>query len=283
MVMNRIKDQARYYQNLTLRDRTIKAVVHLEDEEDKVFWDYQLQHAAPATYHYLAYSKNRKGNETHGCEQCLRFKPYLTSTFFVCIDSDLRLLRGEEGLSAENFIAQTYAYSWENHFCEAAHLQKRFEELVPNAEFDFCVFLKGLSKIVYEPLLYLVHYSKSSMLNCQWNITKFNAVLPLQPKREELANNGCAYLNRVKKLFAEALEKIPTPNSIDNEHIDEANAYLHIQGHHLYKLILHIGSMLCHGTRIAFKTDILDSVLHTEGYSEINHLQSDLKQITSAK
>jgi flagellar biosynthesis/type III secretory pathway protein FliH len=36
MDMNRIEEQARYYQNLPLRDRTIKAVVHLEDEEDKV-------------------------------------------------------------------------------------------------------------------------------------------------------------------------------------------------------------------------------------------------------
>lgn len=26
------------------------------------------------------------------------------------------------------------------------------------------------------------------------------------------------------------------------------NAYLHIQGHQLYKLIMHIGTMLCKGT-----------------------------------
>ena len=61
---------------------------------------------------------------------------------------------------------------------------------MPDAEFDFNIFLQGLSKVVYKPLLYLVHYSQSSELNQQWNITKFSACLPLQPKREELADNG---------------------------------------------------------------------------------------------
>ena len=113
MDMNRIEDQARYYQNLPLRDRRLKAVVHLEDAEDELFWDHQLQKASPATYHFLAYSKNDRGNEARGCEQCLRYRHFLTNRFFICIDSDLRQLRGEEGLSPDNFIAQTYAYSWE--------------------------------------------------------------------------------------------------------------------------------------------------------------------------
>lgn len=281
--MNRIEEQARYFRNIPLRDRKFKAVIHLEDAEDKLFWSNQLQKAFPATYHFITYSKNEKGNDVHGCEQCLRYKPYLTKKFFICIDSDLRQLRGEEGLSADYFIAQTYAYSWENHFCEAEHLQKRFEELVPNAKFDFCVFLQGLSKVVYEPLLYLVHFSQNSKLNKQWNISKFNACLPLQPKQEELADNGSTYLNRVKSLFTKAVANLQRPTSINNEHLDETNAYLHIQGHQLYKLVLHIGTMLCHGTEVAFKTEILDQTFHTEGYSEIDDVQSDLKQITSAK
>lgn len=283
MNMNRIEEQARYYQNLPLRDRSVKAVVHLEDAEDELFWNHQLQNVSPATYHFLAYSKNDKGNETHGCEQCLRYKPYLTNRFFICIDSDLRQLRGEEGLSADNFIAQTYAYSWENHFCEAAHLQERLVRVLPDVEFDFRIFLQCLSKVVYKPLLYLVHYSQSSELNQQWNITKFNACLPLQPKCEELANNGSVYLEKVEKLFKEAIANLLQSVSLNNKHLNETNAYLHIQGHQLYKLVLHIGTLFCHGTNVAFKTDILDKALHTEGYAEIDNVQSDLVKITSAQ
>lgn len=280
--MNRIEDQARYYNNLPLRDRSIKAVVHLEDSEDILFWDNQLQNAYPAKYQYITYSKNGKGADTRGCEQCLRFKPYLTKRFFICIDSDLRQLRGEEGLTAENEIAQTYAYSWENHFCEAEHLQNRFSALVPNADFNFSVFLKDLSKVVYNPLLNLVHYSQSSDLNREWNISKFNACLPLQPKREELAYNGEAYITKVDSLFANALGNLHQPAIMTNEYLDEENAYLHIQGHQIYKLILQIGTLLCKGTVVAFKGDILDKSIHTDGYPEIDDVQTDLKQITSA-
>ena len=281
--MNRIEEQARYYRNIPLRDRSIKAVVHLEDAEDILFWSNQLQKAFPATYHFITYSKNEKGNDVHGCEQCLRYRPYLTKNFFICIDSDLRQLKGETGLTADVNIAQTYAYSWENHFCEAEHLQNRFAELVPKAEFYFNVFLQELSKVVYEPLLYLVHYSQSSELNQQWNITKFNVCLPLQPKREELADNGSAYIEHVKRLFEDSLQNIQQPENMKNEHLDETNAYLHIQGHQLYKLVLHIGTMLCNGTGVAFKTDVLDKSIHSDGYWEIDNVQSDLRIITSTE
>lgn len=96
--MNKIEDQAKYYNNLPLRDRSIKAVVHLEDSDDILFWDNQLQNAFPATYHYITYSKNNNGTDTRGCEQCLRYKPYLTKRFFICIDSDLRQLEEKKDL-----------------------------------------------------------------------------------------------------------------------------------------------------------------------------------------
>ena len=281
--MNRIEEQARYYRNIPLRNRSIKAVVHLEDAEDKLFWSNQLQKAFPATYHFITYSKNDKGNDVHGCEQCLRYRPYLIKHFFICIDSDLRQLKGEAGLTANAHIAQTYAYSWENHFCEAEHLQRRFVESILDSDFDFRKFLQNLSAVVYKPLLYLVYYSQSPGLNQQWNITKFNACLPLQPARNELQDNGSAYIEHVKQLFEDALQKIQQPVNMTNKHLDEANAYLHIQGHQLYKLVLHIGTILCHGTGIAFKTEILDKSIHTNGYLEIDNVQSDLRIITSTE
>lgn len=278
--MNRIYQQALYYSNIPLRDRSIKAVVHLENIDDIPFWSNQLQEAHPAKYRFLTYSKNEKGTGSRGCEQCLRYKPYLNKRFFICIDSDLRLLRGEEGLTANNCIAQTYAYSWENHFCEAKHLQERFTALVPDSGFDFQVFLQNLSAVVCRPLIYLVHYSSSPTLNQQWNITRFNSCLPLQPKCEELSNNGQGYIEKVGELFDKAISELQQPESLRHENIDESNAYLHIQGHQLYKLILQIGSMLCKGKGVAFKAEILDKAIHTGGYKEIDNVQSDLMQIT---
>lgn len=277
--MDRIYQQAQYFSNLPLRDRSIKAVVHLEDSDDVLFWSNQLRNIHPAKYRFLTYSKNGNGTDSRGCEQCLRYKPYLNKRFFICIDSDLRQLKGEQGLTANNNVAQTYAYSWENHFCEAEHLQERFTELVSDSDFDFKVFLHNLSVVVYRPLIYLVHYSRYSELNQQWNITKFNSCLPLQPKRDELEDNGKGYIGRVAELFDEKISGLQLPEEMTNEYIDEANAYLHIQGHQLYKLVLQIGSMLCKGKGVAFKTEILDKAVHTEGYNEIENVQLDLMQI----
>jgi hypothetical protein len=80
--MDWIRKQARLYRNLAQTNR-YKAVVHLEDKEDEAFWDIQLQHVQPGHYCYLYYSKSNNGTDSRGCEQCLRFKPYLTDKFFI--------------------------------------------------------------------------------------------------------------------------------------------------------------------------------------------------------
>ena len=275
--MDWIRKQARLYQNLA-RTMRYQAVVHLEDKEDEYFWDYQLQSVKPGRYRYLYYSKSDKGTDSRGCEQCLRFRPYLTDRFFICIDSDLRLLRGEQGLVAANHIAQTYTYSWENHLCEAAHLNERKDKAITDSGFDLQAFLHSFSKIVYNPLLYLIQYGADSSTNQLWNVSKFNACIPLQPSRSELADNAVGYLAKVKENFNKALATLPSEVKTV-ELLTEENAYLHMQGHQLYKLVMHIGSMLCGGTGITFKTDVLNKGLHTNGYEEIESLQSDLQYI----
>lgn len=62
---------------------------------------------------------------------------YLNSKFFICLDSDLRHLLKQPGMSAADHIAPTYTYSWENHYCFAERLQKAFAKNV-------CPFRKDL-------------------------------------------------------------------------------------------------------------------------------------------
>ncbi len=275
---NWIEKQAKLYRNLALTGR-YQAVVHLEDKEDETFWNYQLQSIKPERYRYLYFSKSNDGKDTRGCEQCLKFRPYLTTRFFICIDSDLRLLRGETELSAKNFIAQTYTYSWENHLCEASHFNERMKQVQMKIDFDTQAFLTSFSRIVYQPLLYLIRYGADCRINQLWNVSKFNACIPLQPKRTDLADNGKEYLKTVQSLFDTAISGLTEEPANANGTLNPPNAYLHIQGHQLYKLMLHIGTLLCKGTGIAFRTNILNEGLHTTGYDEIEMLQHDLKSI----
>ena len=276
--MNRIEEQARYYRNIPLRDRSIRAVVHLEDSDDKAFWNNQLQNVLPANYHYVTYSKSDNDNDTSGCEQCLRYKDYLNRHFFICIDSDLRLLCQESGLTPRDLVAQTYAYSWENHHCEGVSLQQRVIDRVGDTGFDFEIFLRELSQIVYRPMLYLVYY-KTQNKSTSWNIKMFNMCIPLRPSRELLLNNGKKYLDSVKQNFDEATSSLVLPGNYMLPGLTEDNTYLHIQGHQLHKLVTHIGTRFCGGKRVAFRSDVLDVASHTSGYPEIDAVHADLEQI----
>ena len=109
---NIYKSQAEYWKNLPIIDRSIKACVHLEDEEDIFFWDTILQKCDAGKYHYIPYSKSKEGYDTHGCEQCLKFLPFLSDTFFICIDSDYRYLLQQPNIDAKHYVLQTYTYSW---------------------------------------------------------------------------------------------------------------------------------------------------------------------------
>ena len=52
--MSRIEDQDNYYKNLHLRDRSIQAVVHVENKDDEAFWNFQIQSVLPGHYHFVS-------------------------------------------------------------------------------------------------------------------------------------------------------------------------------------------------------------------------------------
>lgn len=276
--MSWIENQANYYKNLHLRDRSVTAVIHVENKADESFWNTQLQSIKPGHYHFVSYSKNDDGHDVSGCEQCLKYRPYLNRNFFICIDSDLRLLTGEQGLNPSNFIAQTYTYSWENHLCETKHLQQKSIFHLENLEFSFVTFLEELSRILYRPLLYLVYHQIHGSSHL-WNLKKFNQCIYLQPCSDDLKENGKRYLLKVKNYFDQSISTLNFQDDFVSQGLTPENAYLHIQGHQLYKLIIHIGSILTKGKRIAFKSKILDQNIPTSGYPEIDNLQSDLNTI----
>lgn len=63
----------------------------------------------------------------------------------------------------------------------------------------------------------------------------------MQPKRSDIEDNGKAYLKEVESRFEQALKNLPEQHVESIDGLSEENAYLHIQGHQLYKLVLHIG------------------------------------------
>lgn len=284
---NVYKDQARDLANIPILRRDVIACVHLEDKEDIVFWDVMLQNQHLGKYHYVTHSKSLRGKDASGSSQCLNFRPFLSKHFFICIDSDMRYLLQEPELDAAHFVCQTYTYSWENHYCEAKALQKRFMDKCSEkaCQFDFEAFLSAYSSVVYKPLLLLLYCLKNHRPD--FSKKMFSACLPHQCKGNEIEDNGSPFIERISKNFEQYLNT-PFAQSIDFEaesnyyqslDVNEQNAYLHIRGHNLFDLVAYIGNLLCHGTSLSFKTDILMNELPPQNYWQIKKVTSDIAAI----
>lgn len=278
------QEQARYFANVPLMQSGVVASVHLEDGDDKGFWNAMLQTRHPGRYYFITHSRSPKGYDTKGCEQCLKYRPYLSKRFFICIDSDMRYLLQESNLDAANFICQTYTYSWENHYCEAFALQRQFEKQCPEktATFDFSAFLSELSKALYKPLLLLLYCLKNDRPD--FNLRMFSACLPNQCRRVELAENGKSLIERIAKNFEQHLNS-QFAKSIDFDaeasycnalDVNEENAYLHVRGHNVFDLVSYIGDLLCRGTSVSFKNDVLTNELPPQDYWQIKKVASDI-------
>ncbi|MBP5338845.1 MAG: DUF4435 domain-containing protein [Prevotella sp.] len=281
------KLQATYFANVLTHQTNAIACVHLEDIEDKPFWNALLQSHRSGVYYYISYSRSQKGNDTSGCEQCLKYRPYLSKRFFICIDSDMRYLLQEPDLDAAHFVCQTYSYSWENHYCEAVSLQQRFESQCPEkaAGFDFTAFLPALSKVLYKPLLLLLYYLKVD--NNIFTQKMFTACLPKQCQRIELADNGTPLVERIAKNFEQYLNTSfakdvnyeAESNCCQALNVNEQNAYLHVREHNIFDLVAYIGDLLCRGTSVSFKKDVMMNDLPSQNYWQIQKVASDISTI----
>ena len=199
----------------------------------------------------------------------------------------MRYLMKEPGLGAGDCICQTYTYSWENHYCEASELQHRFEKVCPDkaATFDFQKFMSTLSKVLYKPLLLLLFCLKNNKPD--FSMRMFSACLPNQCKRAELTGNGKLLIERIAKNFESHLNS-PFAQSVDLEDekvycqvlgVNEQNAYLHVRGHNLFDLVSYIGDLLCRGTSISFRNDVLVYDLPSQNYWEIKKVACDIAGI----
>lgn len=277
------------YANVPKIDRRFIASVHLEHKADERFWDAVLQANHKGQYNYIYESRAEKeGNPTSGVDQCLRYKPYLSKTFFVCIDSDLRYLQQEAGIDARHYILQTYTYSWENHYCLAEQIQLRLTELSPEAaaKFDFAGFLNQLSCNAYEPLLYLLEALDKRLVNS--NIAgAFNDCVPLQCIADVLGNNGAQLQSQIQTNLQQFMSN-PAFAQIDiaaakekylQLGLTETNAYLHLRGKNIFGLLAHIGNIICRSYKINFKTQVLLPSLQLGGYWEIDKIHTDIASV----
>lgn len=269
------------------------AAVHLEDENDEFFWKPILESVKAGPYHFIPHSKNAGGHESSGCTQCVKFKGFLNKNFFVCMDSDYRLLGLDSPVSATDFFAQTYTYSFENHFCYAQELQTRFLAAVSSSgktlsiAFDFEDFLKKLSVLVFPILLHYLSMKRDG--NGAFTKGKFNELFKNTFVKDDYQGNGAGIICKIGERYASLKPSLDSCYIFDLPKetayykclgLTSDNAYLRMRGHTLYNLLYVIGNFICRSVGVGFEGSVLkSSSLTYSGYQEMDYMVRDVKQI----
>lgn len=255
------------------------AAVHLENYEDKLFWNTVLKSCHSGEYHYVAYSKSKKGNDTAGKNECLSFAGHLDKHFFVCVDSDTDSLNSGMQSKADKYILQTYSYSWENHVCHAEELQRRYLEKndTPKRDFNFLNFLNGYSMVVMQGVA-LMAIDSAMVVNV-------SEIMDTQCTGDEMVNSGEFYLKRIGSALSQLFASIDghtaetTLDKLNSYGINDTNAYMFSRGHNLYDIIVYIGKRCCSKKGLSFERDILLKGFPVSGYREIEAIRNDVNVI----
>lgn len=301
------ESKANYYASLA-NGTVFKASVHLEDSVDLIFWKPLLHYIFPLEkFNFIYESESFLGNITRGCDQCLKYKDYLSKQFFICIDSDYRYLLQEAGISASNYIFQTYTYSIENHLCYTSKLNAIPEKCtgIVNTIFDFEAFLLAYSQAVYEAYIWHLYFLKTGDY-VTFSKDMFIHILSLNGMSGfSIDHNGQAIIN---ELTSRCIAKVTELNAA-HPHVNFAaeesyfstlglirnNAYLYVRGHNLFDLVVKIGNDVCNkllelekahlstGQEIAelyakatpFQRE-LERVIVFEGYGEMEKIKDDI-------
>ena len=235
-----------------------RAAVHVENKDDIAFWSAVLKHFRPGDkFHFIAGSRNEYGNETYGVTQCLKYFPYLSPDFFICIDSDYRYLLRERHIDVKHFVIQTYTYSFENHHCYADGLDDvccRVTRL-KNTVFDFNRFLTEFSNILYELFIWHLYFQNADPI--RFSQFEFDHYLNLTTSRSYplVYDNGGRALDELRVRVERKLKffgrKYPHANLevVRQKYLQlgltSDNVYLFVRGHNLYNLILLICKEVC--------------------------------------
>lgn len=289
-----------------------EASVHVEDFDDAVFWEKTFTHFLHGKkFNFIYHSLTPFGSDATGVSHCLKYKDYLSNRFFICIDSDYRYLLQEAGISAANFIFQTYTYSIENHLCYAAKLNTIAEQCtgVADAIFDFEAFLLAYSHAVYEAFIWHLHFLKQGNFGT-FSKDEFNRILSLKGMPGfSIINNGEVIINelttRCNTKVAELKATYPLVNlATEQAHftalgLTRENTYLYVRGHNLYGMIVKLGKEVndtllaqqrqslgitgeaiaqLYAKSIKFEDKLREEIVF-EGYEEIERVGREITQI----
>lgn len=262
----------------------------VEDKADVRFWEQLLLPSVKELKIKFIPFVNNDGKKITGKSHILKSIDAAGPQYILCVDSDFDYLLDKEGLCAENYILQTYTYSWENHYCRKEPLNEKWKEYSNSVaiDFDFIDFIKKLNEVIYDPLILLLllrHDGKIEGTRRPTLTEMCNAFSKIQPNSPDmLKNNGEKIVAVLKQNLAELFnvvsdcytedEIIAFKNTMRRKGLYVDTAHLYMQGHAVYDLVERTGRAL-YG--ISYEQQILQQTFDKkQKYPELDMIKKDI-------
>lgn len=266
----------------------------VEDKADIRFWEQVLGPSVKGLkIKFIPFVENG-GKKITGKSHILKSIDAAGPQYILCMDSDFDYLLDKDGFCAENYILQTYTYSWENHYCRKEPLDEKWKEYSNSVAigFDFIDFIKKLNEVLYAPLILLLLLKHDSRVEGTGKPTltdMCNAFSKIQPNSPEmLKNNGEKIISVLKQNMAELFNAVGdwyTEDEISafksamcRKGLDVETAHLYMQGHAVYDLVERTGRAL-YG--ISYEQQILLQTFdEKQKYPELDMMKKDISEIS---
>jgi len=243
---DKIEDQLDYDMTL-LEMEGYDLLVFLENESDKGFWSTLFYESdINKKIQYNSYSKTENGSFAQGKKQILKYKDAVKTKngkALICVDSDFDYINSNSDINENPFILQTYMYSIESYSCCPKSLNNLCRRISLGDSFDFEVFFKNYSEIVFELFILDV-----LLENKGTDIKKYYSA-----NIDNLNNNGEILLEVIKNDINSKIIELKNNFNIDNEDIislknkiqedtllNDSFIHLYINGHKIFELTKNI-------------------------------------------
>jgi len=255
--------------------------VFVENEDDIPFWKdiFNKNNLFTKIFPASRTSLNR------GKTEVLKKADKVGEFLILCVDSDYDYLlqtRSEisKKINTNPYIFQTYTYSIENYKCYSKSLSNVM--LMATLEddeqlFNYEIFLKKYSSIVFELFIYSLHNEK--IKSKKFTIDNFSDTIKLL-RQVDLQTDGKNSLNLLKRNVESKIKTLP---KLTNENLQEykniikklgvtsENTYLFIRGHTIYDNV------------VSMFLKPIENHLKSKHYKKIDLLKKDTEEASNKR
>jgi Protein of unknown function (DUF4435) len=235
------------WRNTAIQQRK-SGVFYCEDRDDAVFWTKILKFYAPNLDFIPKYiTRNLLGNDSRGSSQVLKYAKYgcTSPDFLLFIDSDYHFLLDDIRMDTP-FLAHTFTYSIENHWCYAPNIKPFLETKYDvKIDFDFELFLETFSKIIYKAFIYTVLDRKNG--SNHFSIYELQKLLSFADfSTNDNVNDYLTHLKSVLEIKTNDLKTEFSQTDFDaleqylttEKGLTPETTYLYLRGHTIYEKVL---------------------------------------------